>query len=94
VESDGHWSWVSPLANPPRYQLGQSAAVHGGEEFKRYSAGTAQTRYVIGEFTWKVSVNGETWETIDFVAPPKMLSREAGRPRSRGRSAITCRWRK
>jgi ribosomal protein S27E len=76
VESDGHWNWVSPLANPPRYQLGQSAAVHGGEEYKRYSAGSAQTRYVIGEFNWKVSV-GETWETIDFVAPPKMLSREA-----------------
>ena len=76
VESDGHWNWVSPLANPPRYQLGQSAAVHGGEEYKRFSAGSAQTRYVIGEFNWKVSV-GETWETIDFVAPPKMLSREA-----------------
>jgi ribosomal protein S27E len=76
VESDGHWNWVSPLANPPRYQLGQSAAVLGGEEYKRFSAGSAQTRYVIGEFNWKVSV-GETWETIDFVAPPKMLSREA-----------------
>jgi hypothetical protein len=36
---------------------------------------------VIGEFTWKVKV-GETWETLDFVAPPKMLSRESGRNES------------
>lgn len=75
VESSGHWSWVSPLSTPPRYRDGQPAAIHGGGEFTRFSAGAAQTRYVIGEFTWKVEV-GETWELIDFVAPPKMLSRE------------------
>jgi ribosomal protein S27E len=76
VESSGHWSWVSPLANPPRYQIGQPGALFKDEEFTRFSAGSAVTRYVIGEFTWKVEV-GETWETIDFIAPPKMLSREA-----------------
>jgi ribosomal protein S27E len=76
VESDGHWNWVSPLTNPPRYQVGQSTVTHGGEEFRRFSAGLAQTRYVIGEFNWKVAV-GESWETTDFVAPPKMLSRES-----------------
>ncbi|MBI5790614.1 MAG: DUF4178 domain-containing protein [Rhodocyclales bacterium] len=75
VESTGHWSWVSPLSTLPRYRYGQPAAIHGGEEFTRFSFGSAQTRYVIGEFTWKVEV-GETWELIDFVAPPKMLSRE------------------
>jgi hypothetical protein len=76
VEADGHWSWVSPVSNPPRYQVGQSEAGYKGEEYKRFAAGSAVTRYVIGEFTWKVAV-GETWETIDFVAPPRMLSREA-----------------
>jgi hypothetical protein len=78
VESTGHWSWVSPLAKPPRYSNGQPTAIHGDQEFTRFAAGSAVTRYVIGEFTWKVRV-GETWETIDFVAPPKMLSRESGR---------------
>jgi hypothetical protein len=24
----GHWSWVSPVANPPRYQVGQAAAIY------------------------------------------------------------------
>jgi ribosomal protein S27E len=76
VESDGHWNWVSPLATPPRYQVGMPIVSHGGEVYRRFSSGTAHTRYVIGEFNWKVSV-GETWETTDFVAPPKMLSREA-----------------
>ena len=78
VESTGHWSWVSPLAKPPLYSNGQPAAIHGDQVFTRFAAGSAETRYVIGEFTWKVTV-GETWETMDFIAPPKMLSRESGR---------------
>ncbi len=76
VEANGHWSWVSPVGNPPRYQVGQSEALYKGEPYKRFAAGSAVTRYVMGEFTWKIAV-GETWETIDFVAPPHMLSREA-----------------
>jgi hypothetical protein len=76
VESSGHWSWVSTLPAPPRYHAGQPTASYGGEDYRRYSSGSAETRYVIGEFTWKVQV-GETWEITDFIAPPKMLSREA-----------------
>lgn len=76
VESDGHWNWVSTLSKLPRYQVGFPSAILDGEEFRRFSAGSAVTRYVIGEFNWKIKV-GETWETIDFVAPPQMLSRES-----------------
>ena len=76
VEAEHHWNWVSPLPTPPRYQVGLPSVTYGGEQYRRYSVGSAATLYVIGEFTWKVSV-GETWETIDFVAPPKMLSRES-----------------
>ena len=67
-----------PVANPPRYTAGLPSLSYAGERYLRYSAGAAETRYVIGEFTWKVSV-GEIWQTIDFIAAPKMLSRETSR---------------
>jgi ribosomal protein S27E len=76
VEADGHWSWVSPLTAPPPHKAGQPTVLLKGETFRRYSAGAAVTRFVIGEFTWKVKVD-EVWQTIDFIAPPKMLSRES-----------------
>ena len=76
VESEGHWNWVSAVTKPPRYSVGLPETTYGSETFRRYSTGSAETRYVIGEFTWKVSV-GETWEIIDFIAPPKMISRES-----------------
>jgi ribosomal protein S27E len=81
VESTGHWSWVSPVTKPPRYHTGLPLTIYNGEMYTRYSAGSAETRYVIGEFTWKVQV-GETWEVTDFIAPPKMLSREASHTES------------
>ena len=76
VEAQGHWNWVSPLAKLPVHRPGAPTATLGGESFRRFSAGKAETRFVIGEFTWTVSV-GETWDTADFIAPPRMLSREA-----------------
>jgi hypothetical protein len=81
VESTRHWSWVSPVTRPPQYHIGLPMTIYNGETFTRYAAGSAVTRYVIGEFTWKVKV-GETWDTLDFVAPPKVLSRESSRNES------------
>jgi len=76
VEAEGHWNWVSPVATPPQFRLGLPTATWRGEKFRCFSSGAAVTQYVIGEFNWKVAV-GETWETIDFIAPPRMLSRES-----------------
>lgn len=76
VEAEGHWNWVSPVATPPQFRPGLPTATWRGEKFRCFSSGAAVTLYVIGEFNWKVAV-GETWETIDFIAPPRMLSRES-----------------
>jgi ribosomal protein S27E len=76
VESEGHWNWVSPITKPPRYSVGLPTVTYSSEQYRRYSEDSAVTRYVIGEFNWKISV-GETWEILDFIAPPKMLSRES-----------------
>lgn len=75
VDSSGHWSWVRTLDSLPRYHEGQPAAHLKNVEFIRYGTGEAITRFVIGEFNWKVRV-GETWQTLDLIAPPQMLSRE------------------
>jgi uncharacterized protein DUF4178 len=74
VCSDGHWSYVQPVAT------GAVAvavdARYGGVAFKRFQVATLRVDSVLGEFYWKVEA-GERVESIDFVAPPAMLSREA-----------------
>jgi ribosomal protein S27E len=75
VEASGHWSWVRVLDTLPRYHEEQPSATLQGTEFTRYGTGEAITRFVIGEFNWRIRV-GETWQTLDLVAPPQMLSRE------------------
>jgi hypothetical protein len=77
VEAERHWNWVTPLSKPPSYSNGMPSVRHDGDTFVRFSSGEAKTTFVLGEFNWKVKL-GETWDTVDFVAPPRMLSRESG----------------
>ena len=74
VNSSDHWSFVEqidfpsvwPPPNPVRYQ---------SDSYRIYDCGTATVRYVLGEFSWRVEIGEET-KTIDFIAPPHMLSFE------------------
>lgn len=74
VEAKGHWSFVEAVgAGDVGERHGQPT--YGGVTFKHFQSGTATVDHVIGEFYWAVARGDET-ETEDYVAPPRMLSKE------------------
>ena len=77
TEYDGHWNDVITLKTIPEEgrEGGRPAARLHGETFKHFQQAKAKTTYVLGEFPWEVRF-GDVAETSDFVAPPRMLSRE------------------
>ena len=74
VNSSDHWSFVEQIdftsAWPPPDRVSYKS-----DSYRKYDVGTATVRYVLGEFSWRVEI-GETSETMDYIAPPHMLSFE------------------
>ena len=73
-----HWNFVHALAGVPATFSagGRPAAATGGVTYKHFQHGVAQTTFVMGEFPWAIQA-GEQVEFDDFIAPPRVLSREA-----------------
>lgn len=74
VCSDGHWSYVQPVAVGAVEEFGGYAS-YDGVKFKSFQTAPLRVDQVLGEFYWKVTA-GEFSNGTDYVAPPAMLSRE------------------
>jgi hypothetical protein len=85
VESDGHWSYVVTVP-PAEVSVSDDGkrATYEGKTYKMFQDAWAQVEYVGGEFYWKVSA-GQQVRAADFIAPPRMLSREVSGQQGGGR---------
>jgi predicted RNA-binding Zn-ribbon protein involved in translation (DUF1610 family) len=73
--SNGHHTLLEPVTGVEAAS-GDRIARYGGRSYKLFQKGQAKVDAVLGEFYWRVAA-GETTDTADWVAPPRMLSREA-----------------
>jgi hypothetical protein len=74
VESNGHWSFVVPVAAGTVSEVGRSATF-GGKKYKHFQKAEAVVEAVLGEFYWQVR-KGQTTTASDYIAPPRILSEE------------------
>jgi len=75
----GHWNMIEKLHERPTLSTegGRPVATLAGRTFKHFQTADARTTFAAGEFPWEVRL-GDNVMSRDYVAPPFMLSAEAG----------------
>jgi hypothetical protein len=78
TEYQGHWNDVVTLRSVPEVDTSgpRPTAKLLGERYQHFQTAKAETTYVLGEFPWQARV-GDQAAVMDFIAPPRMLSRES-----------------
>lgn len=74
VNSDGHWSYVQPVA-VGAVTFDGSHANYDGVRFRSFQGAKLRVNTVLGELYWQVTAGELVWGS-DYVAPPAMLSQE------------------
>jgi len=73
--SDGHWSYVQPIAPGAVDQNAANGPTYDGVTFKLFQNAPLRVDKVFGELYWQVNI-GDMVSSQDYIAPPAMLSVE------------------
>lgn len=77
TESAGHWTYLKETRNAPKPTDARlHRIIFDKREFRRYSKYHYRILYALGEFPGNVFSNHEKTESMDYIAPPEILSIE------------------
>lgn len=76
VESSGHWLFMEPVHAGKIFPLVEGKhATFEGRHYRHFQTAHARYDQIQGEFYWRIET-GNLLETIDYIAPPYVLSCE------------------